>query len=116
MSDKAIKYNLLPLAKKMRHTSTDAEKKLWSYLRRNMLSYKIRRQHQIGKYIVDFVCLEKRLIIECDGGQHTEENDKVRSDFLIGEGYTILRFWNNDILTNITGVLTVIKRKLDEIS
>ncbi len=73
-----------------------------------------RRQHQIGQYIVDFVCLEKKLVIECDGGQHTEEVDKERTLFLEQEGFKVLRFWDNDILKNIEGVYEVIAKALSE--
>jgi len=70
-----------------------------------------RRQHPIGRYIVDFVCLEKHLIIEIDGGQHDIERDKdeVRTKWLVSEGYRVLRFWNNEVLTNLEGVLDTIR-------
>ena len=102
------KHNLLDLAKKNRQNMTDAERKLWTVLRGNMTGFSFRRQHQIGRYIVDFVCLEKRLVIECDGSQHTEERDELRTKFLESEGFRVLRFWNNEILTNIEGVYEVI--------
>ncbi len=84
---------------------------LWSKLRaRQIEECKFRRQAPIGKYIVDFVCHEKRLIIEVDGGQHAEsiEADQIRDQWLGEQGYKVLRFWNNEILTNIEGVLEVI--------
>lgn len=69
---------------------------------------KFRRQRPIGKYFIDFVCLEKKLIIEIDGSQHNEESNKmvdnVRTNWLENEGYNIIRFWNNEILENINGV------------
>ncbi len=78
---------------------------------------KFRRQHPIGDYIVDFVNLENKLIIEIDGGQHnqeqTREKDAQRTEWLEGEGYRILRFWNNDVLTNIEGVDLLIRKALE---
>ncbi len=91
---------------------TDAERKVWQVLRGKLTGVSFRRQHQIGRYIVDFVCLEKRLVIECDGSQHTEEADKERTRFLENEGFRVLRFWNNEILTNIEGVYEVIVKEL----
>jgi very-short-patch-repair endonuclease len=85
---------------------------LWLHLRRKQLEgLRFRRQHPLGRYIADFVCLEKRLVLEVDGGQHAiEQNkDKQRDNWLIAEGYQILRFWNNDVLTNTEGVLETIR-------
>jgi very-short-patch-repair endonuclease len=72
---------------------------------------RFRRQHPIGKYIVDFVCLEKLLILEIDGGQHAieKEKDSLRDNWLIPEGYRILRFWNNEVFENLPGVLETIR-------
>lgn len=98
-------------AKALRMQQTEAEKMLWRHLRNRQLeSCKVRRQHPIGKYIVDLVCIEKRLIIEIDGGQHMEqtEYDAVRSAFLEAQGYSVLRFWNNDVLNRMNEVLGVI--------
>ncbi len=94
-------------ARSMRHNSTDAENKLWQRLRKNQLGYKFRRQHQINnKYIVDFVCLEKKVVVELDGGQHTGCSKDVEcTQYLMSENFRIIRFWNNDILTNIEGCL-----------
>jgi len=107
-----MKYNLTPLARKLRQNLTIAERKLWHYLRsRNFLGLKFRRQEPIGNYIVDFVCYEKKIIIELDGGQHNEfrEKDIPREKWLEKQGFKILRFWNTDIIKNINGVLTIIK-------
>ena len=106
--------NLKNFIKHNRQNSTNVENKLWWRLRNFQTGYKFRRQQQIGKYIVDFVCLQKKLIIECDGGQHNEEADKERSKFLEQEGYKILRFWNNEINENIEGVLQTILSVLEE--
>ena len=100
-----------PLAKKLRKNMTDTEKFLWKHLRREQLSgYKFRKQAPIGRFIVDFVCLEKRLVIEIDGGQHAtmREKDRKKDHWLKEEGYRVLRFWNNDVLQNINAVLEII--------
>jgi very-short-patch-repair endonuclease len=91
-------------ARQLRRDSTEAEKTLWRHLRARQLNgAKFRRQHRIGPYIVDFVCLELHLIIELDGGQHAFDTP-ARTNFLVSEGYRILRFWNNEVLANPEGV------------
>lgn len=94
---------------------TDAERRLWSVLRsRRLLGYKFRRQHPIGPFIADFACIGHKLIVEADGGQHDENTtDKRRTAWLKREGWRVVRFWNNDILTNPNGVAQVIARALD---
>lgn len=95
---------------------TDAEKLLWRHLRnRELGGYKFRRQRPIGTYIVDFVCLEKKIVIEVDGGQHAGqvELDAERSDYLKEKGYRVMRFWNNEVLKETESVLTVILSSLD---
>jgi len=104
--------DLVSLSGNLRKSQTDAENLLWRRLRREQLKgLRFRRQHPIGRYIVDFVCLEKRLILEIDGGQHDIERDKdeQRTNWLISEGYNVLRFWNNEVLTNLEGVLEEIR-------
>ncbi|MDQ8756314.1 endonuclease domain-containing protein [Sphingosinicella sp. LHD-64] len=92
-------------AKAMRSAPTDAERKLWDLLRAKRLSeYKFKRQVPIDNYIVDFACLRQRLIVEADGGQHDASSDASRDIYLRSQGFRILRFWNNDILTNKEGV------------
>jgi len=106
---------LLARARKMRHEPTDAERLLWRCLRaRQLTGFKFRRQTVIGGYIVDFVCLEARLIIEADGGQHSDTTtyDARRSADLEAMGYRVLRFWNNEILADIAGVLECIRQAL----
>lgn len=108
---------LAPLAKALRKTSTDVERLLWSRLRAGRFeNMKFRRQHPIGSYIVDFVCLERKLVIELDGGQHAmpEEimKDRRRDVWLEKEGYMVLRFWDNEVLTNTDEVLEVIRERL----
>jgi very-short-patch-repair endonuclease len=87
-------------AKRMRHAPTEAETKLWTLLRnRRFAQYKFRRQLPVGDYVVDFVCLSHKLIIEADGSQHAENlRDTIRDAYLAGQGFRLLRFWNNDIL------------------
>ena len=105
------------LARKLRHQSTDAERMLWKYLRAHrMAGYKFKRQVVIEPYIVDFTCLEARLIVEADGGQHLEqvEDDLQRSVFLESLGYKVVRFWNHEILCDIHSVLEQIHSYLIE--
>ena len=98
-------------AREMRSHPTNAEQLLWNRLRRKQIAgYKFRRQQVIGAYIVDFLCLEQELIIEIDGAQHAEskEYDAVRSEWLGSQGFIVLRFWNNQVLTEIDGVIQVV--------
>jgi very-short-patch-repair endonuclease len=94
-------------ARELRNNPTDAERVLWRQLRFWQLDgYKFRRQQPLGRYVVDFVCLEKRVVVEVDGGQHAEQValDAERDRWLRDEGFVVLRFWNNDVLKNIDGV------------
>ena len=100
---------------RLRSTQTDAERKLWFYLRnRGLSSAKFRRQRLIGAYIVDFCCLEQKLVVEVDGGQHVvdAERDQKRTDFLLSKGYRVLRFWNHEVLAQLELVLEQIDREL----
>jgi very-short-patch-repair endonuclease len=101
-------------AKRLRREMTDAERKLWSVLRgANLEEAKFRRQQPIGPFIADFVCQDRRLIVEADGGQHSEsKSDERRTAFLESKGYRVLRFWNNDILSNLDGVAQMIATAL----
>jgi|SRR3982074_2600040 very-short-patch-repair endonuclease len=103
-------------ARRLRRDSTDAERKLWYRLRsRSILGFKFVRQEPIGPYVVDFVCRERRLILEVDGGQHAgNKRDLVRDQWLAGQRYRVLRFWNNDVLGNVDGVLETIAVALNE--
>jgi very-short-patch-repair endonuclease len=97
-----------PHAKRLRAEMTNAERKLWYYLRgQRFEGAKFRRQVVMGDYIVDFVCEKARLIIEVDGGQHGDqrEYDDARTAWLNARGYSLMRFWNNDVLGNVEGVL-----------
>lgn len=99
------------LARKLRHDSTEAEKRLWKQLRnRQLAGIKFRRQCPVGPYVVDFLCYDLRLVIELDGGQHTIETDARRTACLEAEGLRLLRFWNNEVLENMDGVLQTIIR------
>lgn len=104
---------LLANAKILRKNNTPGEIKLWGRLRsRRFMGLKFRRQCPLGPYIVDFVCIEKKLIIELDGGQHNEdkqqEYDKCRTEFLNGLGFNVIRFWNNEILLQFDDVMAQI--------
>ena len=97
----------------LRQNATDAEHALWSKLRgRRLGGHKFRRQWTIGPYITDFCCLECHLIVEADGGQHNQQADAARTDYLRAEGFRIIRFWNNDVLGNLDGVLATILKAL----
>jgi heme b synthase len=112
---KLIKPGLNQLARNLRANQTDAEKLLWRYLRSKQLeSTKFRRQQPIGNYIVDFISLDKKLIIELDGGQHStnEEKDLQRDKWLTKQGFNVLRFWNNDVIKNTKGVLASIMENI----
>jgi very-short-patch-repair endonuclease len=98
-------------ARQLRRSMTEAERALWRMIRNKQLcEMRFRRQRPMGQYIVDFVCLEAKLILEVDGGQHAEQiaYDSKRTQFLESLGYRVLRFWNNDVLQNMDGVVTVI--------
>jgi len=101
-------------AREMRLNPTEAEKRLWSMLRdRRMPSFKFKRQFVIAPYIVDFICFERRLIVEADGSQHAEsEYDAHRDTFLRSQGFSTLRFWNSDVLENAGGVFEAIYAEL----
>jgi very-short-patch-repair endonuclease len=94
-------------ARTLRQNRTDAERALWQKLRRKQLDgLRFRQQVPLGPYIVDFLCARHRLIIEVDGGQHAGANvDRARTAWLEGRGFRILRFWNNDVLQNLDGVI-----------
>jgi len=107
----------LALARNLRSEETKAERTLWSRLRNRQLEgAKFRRQQPLGAYIVDFVTFEHRLVVEIDGGQHgaaeARERDASRTAWLQENGYRILRFWNNDVLGNMDGVLERIREAL----
>ena len=107
----------IALARKLRQSQTDAERALWARLKRKQLEgVKFRRQQPLGSYIVDFVSFERKIIVEVDGGQHSEREargrDKQRAAWLKEKGYQVLRFWNNEVLVNMEGVLEKIREVL----
>ncbi|MEI8326145.1 MAG: endonuclease domain-containing protein [Betaproteobacteria bacterium] len=96
--------------RELRKQQTDAENLLWSRLRnRQILGLKFRRQHPIGNYFADFACVEIGLVVELDGGQHTEslalDHDKKRNSEMAAEGFQTIRFWDNDVLIHTDAVL-----------
>lgn len=97
---------LTQIARSLRSNQTDAEKLLWSKLRnRQLMNLKFRRQVTIENYVADFICFERGLIIELDGGQHNESaKDRDRSDVLESKGFIVKRYWNNDVMSNLEGV------------
>ena len=109
-------HSLLPFAKQMRRTPTEAEACLWLHLRAGRLKhYKFRRQAPIAGYIVDFVSFEHKLVIEADGWQHAKriDYDANRTAWLESQGFVVLRFWNDDILRDTSTVLEAILRRLE---
>lgn len=97
-------------ARRLRKEMSDTEKKLWKHLRsRRFEGYKFRRQHPIGEYIADFCCVERRLVIEVDGGQHADEinvqKDCERTAYMGQRGYHVIRFWDNDVLNDTDTVM-----------
>ena len=104
-------------ARRLRKNMTDAERFVWSRLRsRRFAGYKFRRQMPIGPYIVDFICLKRRLIVELDGGQHVEQRDydDQRTGWLQSQGFDVLRFWNHEVFEDWETVEEVIWRALGE--
>ncbi len=108
-----------PFARDLRKNMTPAELKLWGYLRRRQLGHRFRRQLPIGNYIIDFASLLTGLAIEVDGGQHygrsQKEKDRQRTHYLESLGFTVIRFNNHEVLTNIEGVIECITQKLAEL-
>jgi len=101
-------------SRQLRKNMTPQERKLWYIIRnRQFYGYRFRRQFPLGQYIVDFICREKKIVIEIDGGQHNEikniQYDNKRTEYLISEGYKVIRFWNNDIDKNMGGVYNKLK-------
>ncbi len=108
----------LSLRRTLRHTQTPQEVILWSKLRSRGTGYKWKRQVSIGKYIIDFYCPEKKLAVEIDGIQYdnNKEYDEERTKYLKIQGILVLRFWNNEVNTNIEGVLLMIMKTIEPTS
>jgi very-short-patch-repair endonuclease len=103
-------------ARELRRNSTDAERILWRELRAHRFAgCKFKRQQPLGRYIVDFVCLGRRIVIEVDGGQHAEavSEDRERDRWLNEQGFCVLRFWNNEVISNLEGVLVRVSEAVD---
>lgn len=114
-----LRSKFVARARSLRENSSDAERKLWSRLRdRQLLGHKFVRQLTVGPFIADFACRERDLIVELDGGQHGKADgvlaDAARTEVLSQHGYRVIRFWNNDVLTNLDGVLQVIADRLEK--
>jgi len=102
-------------ARRLRRDLTDAERRIWYQVRGGRIGgAKFRRQQPMGRYVVDFVCHESKLIVELDGGQHAEREaaDSARTRWLESQGYRVIRFWNNDVLKNTDGVIAEIMKYL----
>jgi len=111
-----VNKHLKERSRDLRKNLTDAEQKLWQKLRNKQINdHKFRRQFVLGNYIVDFICLDKRLIIEVDGGQHMDNvnYDLQRDEWLKNQNFKVLRFWNNQVLNEIDSVLEVIVKNLE---
>jgi len=103
-----VREHLRRYARRLRRDQTDAERRLWSRLRdRRLVGARFCRQHPIGPFIADFCCTEAKLVVELDGGQHALRlaEDQVRTKYLESQGYVVIRFWDNEVLTNTEGVL-----------
>jgi very-short-patch-repair endonuclease len=104
---------LTPIARKLRASQTEAEERLWYYLRaRRLEGEKFVRQFQIDRYVADFACRTARLALELDGGQHCAERDAARTAVIETYSYKVLRFWNNDVLADTYAVLEAIRHEL----
>ncbi|MBM4305611.1 MAG: endonuclease domain-containing protein [Deltaproteobacteria bacterium] len=105
---------LTGVARRLRKHSTDTEQYLWRHLRdRQIGGFKFRRQQPVGRFVVDFVNLEKKVIVELDGGQHAlDPMDTIRDEWLRAKGYKVLRFWDNQVFSNLEGVLEIIRNAL----
>ncbi|MCB4771133.1 DUF559 domain-containing protein [Ancylobacter sp. Lp-2] len=100
-------------ARRLRRDQTDAEMRLWSRLRNRQLDgWKFRRQAPVGRFVIDFLSVDARLVIELDGGQHAHETDDERTRRIEADGYLVIRFWNNEVNDNIEGVLVRILETL----
>jgi very-short-patch-repair endonuclease len=108
-----VRRQTSPHAARLRCDRTEAEDRLWQVIRnRQLAGYKFRFQASLFPYVADLLCVEARLIVEIDGGQHSEADDAARTAVLEARGYRVIRFWNNDVLGNLEGVAHVIRQAL----
>lgn len=114
---KEMRHTTAARAKVLRQNQTDAETAFWHEVKaKRFYGHKFRRQFPIGPYFVDFACIEQKLVVEIDGGQHCEnQKDETRTAYLKQEGFTLLRFWNNEVLNNLDGVLETLKNQLENL-
>ncbi|MEP6868947.1 MAG: DUF559 domain-containing protein [Novosphingobium sp.] len=109
-----VEKRMTPVARKLRAEPTDAAIRLWSRLRGKQLGVQFTREFPIGRHVVDFACRRAKLVVEADGGQHADNvDDEARTRLIEAHGYTVIRFWNNDILSNTDGVIQMIVEALD---
>ncbi|HUI19220.1 MAG TPA: DUF559 domain-containing protein [Alphaproteobacteria bacterium] len=119
----SAKHRLPPLprpeiidrARRLRREKTEAERRVWRAIRDQRLGVKFRQQVPIGPYFADFVCTQQKLVIELDGGQHAKPTryEQERTRVIVANGYRILRFWNNDVMENLEGVIEAIRLALE---
>lgn len=109
-----VEKRMTRIARKLRHDPTEAEKALWARLRGGQVDgFKFVRQFPIGPHVADFACRSAKLVVELDGGQHNgSESDTTRTRTIEAHGYHVIRFWNNDVLANIDGVVEAIRSEL----
>lgn len=109
-----VRRQISPHAARLRREKTDAEQRFWLAVRdRRLGGFKFRQQHSFYPYVADFCCVQARLVVEIDGGQHTPANDARRTAFINESGYRVLRFWNNDVIENLDGVLQTVLNALE---
>ena len=110
-----VRRQISPHAQRLRRDMTDVEQALWQALRNRQLGgFKFRRQATVGRYVADFLCAERKLIVELDGGQHSIDADTSRTATLEAVGYRVIRFWNSDVIQSPDGVLETILDALQE--
>ena len=110
-----VRRQISPHAARLRRERTEAEDRFWQVVRNRQLGgFKFRFQHSLWPYVADFACLEAKLIVEIDGGQHGQEADRERTADVEARGFRVIRFWNNDVLTNLEGVITVVRAALTD--
>jgi very-short-patch-repair endonuclease len=108
-----VRRQISPHVARLRRDATDVERKLWAVLRNRQIDgRKFRFQATVGPFVADFLCVEAMLIVELDGSQHSEDADAERTRYLEERGYRVLRFWNNEVIENLDGVVQVIRAAL----